>query len=274
MADDSIIDKASTMQHLEEPLLGGVERAYTTGDYADAIVTCKGKTWKVHRLVLCSHSEFFRKAWGGEFKEAKERAIELPDDEPRTVEAMLSYLYKRDYDAQSGGSGEEDIASIVLDARVFIIADKYFILKLKDLAAIKLQERAKAEWKSPAFANAISEVYTASPAEDRTLHDIVIETVKEHAVELFQDEEAHASFHAVVDNVGDFAADLLKALGREHSKTAKEKKKATTYKCPYCATKFSLDRPPPYSGSNFSCPCCRNYINTPLWWSDYGVLDE
>lgn len=41
---------------------------YENGRFADATVVCKGREWKVHKLVLASKSEYFLKAFDGPFK--------------------------------------------------------------------------------------------------------------------------------------------------------------------------------------------------------------
>lgn len=50
------------------------------------------------------------------------------DDDPQAIEAMLSYMYKLDYGDYS--NSQEHVAAIVLDAKVFVVADKYFIKPL------------------------------------------------------------------------------------------------------------------------------------------------
>lgn len=46
----------------------GFVKFYEHGTFADATVVCKGRKWKVHKLVLASKSEYFLKAFGGSFK--------------------------------------------------------------------------------------------------------------------------------------------------------------------------------------------------------------
>lgn len=38
------------------------------GQYSDMTVTCQGFTFKAHRSILCTQSDFFRGAMNGHFK--------------------------------------------------------------------------------------------------------------------------------------------------------------------------------------------------------------
>ncbi|ORY14367.1 hypothetical protein BCR34DRAFT_612763 [Clohesyomyces aquaticus] len=48
--------------------------------------------------MLWTHSKWFLNALTREFKEANEDVIKLQDDNPRTFETMLKYIYGRVYD--------------------------------------------------------------------------------------------------------------------------------------------------------------------------------
>lgn len=39
-----------------------------SGNFADVTVTCGTKTWKLHKLILCSRSRFFGKALTGHYQ--------------------------------------------------------------------------------------------------------------------------------------------------------------------------------------------------------------
>jgi hypothetical protein len=47
----------------------------------------------VHQSFICKKSAFFENALRGEWKEAKERVVRLPDAEPGVFEAYLSWVY-------------------------------------------------------------------------------------------------------------------------------------------------------------------------------------
>ncbi|PQE27145.1 hypothetical protein CJF32_00000111 [Rutstroemia sp. NJR-2017a WRK4] len=51
------------------------------------------ETFHVHRDIL-TRSEYFRKALDGEFREAGEQAIDLPEEDPALFEFVVAYLYE------------------------------------------------------------------------------------------------------------------------------------------------------------------------------------
>ena len=55
----------------------------------------------VHENILCSASPFFKAAFNGNFKEAAEGDISLPEDDPETFERFLQYLYTKSYNLSS-----------------------------------------------------------------------------------------------------------------------------------------------------------------------------
>ncbi|KAI4634246.1 uncharacterized protein J4E87_001418 [Alternaria ethzedia] len=72
--------------------------AYKNGDFTDLVISCGNSTFDVHSVVVGSACEFFAKniKFGG--KEADERRIDLPDDEPEMIRRLIAYLYLGDYD--------------------------------------------------------------------------------------------------------------------------------------------------------------------------------
>ncbi|KAI9781527.1 MAG: hypothetical protein M1839_005942 [Geoglossum umbratile] len=70
---------------------------FQSDKYSDLTITCGNEVFKVHRAVVCPRSKFFAAACDGKFKEGITSEIELPDDDPETVQRMLSFLYTCDY---------------------------------------------------------------------------------------------------------------------------------------------------------------------------------
>ncbi|KAF5253943.1 hypothetical protein FANTH_1268 [Fusarium anthophilum] len=67
-----------------------------TGELSDLTIICGNTRHRVHKLVLCTGSKFFKVACTGMYKES-DGEINLPDDDPAAVRKMIRYLYNIDY---------------------------------------------------------------------------------------------------------------------------------------------------------------------------------
>ncbi|KAK0654592.1 hypothetical protein DIS24_g5050 [Lasiodiplodia hormozganensis] len=89
------------------------------------------RKYYIHKDILCASSPFFAKACNGNWKEARERRIELPEDEPECFDKYVQWLYfnelfveerKNDCEALRWGDW--------LDA--YLLGDKLLDQKFKD----------------------------------------------------------------------------------------------------------------------------------------------
>ncbi|CAO2654041.1 Nn.00g107740.m01.CDS01 [Neocucurbitaria sp. VM-36] len=80
-------------------------KAYKEGEYTDLTITCGSLIFQVHQLVVCSACDFFNntvKFTAG--KEAEEKCIDLPEDDPEMIRRLISYLYLGNYDPCHAGN--------------------------------------------------------------------------------------------------------------------------------------------------------------------------
>lgn len=61
--------------------------------FCDADVRFGDHIFSVHRIVLCSLSEFFLKAFSDPFKEAEKRSLEIEHASPAAVNVLLDFAY-------------------------------------------------------------------------------------------------------------------------------------------------------------------------------------
>jgi hypothetical protein len=57
------------------------------------VVGAEKKLFTLHKKLLCDRSEYFSKAFGGQFKEAIEGRMELPNDTPAAIDCLVTWLY-------------------------------------------------------------------------------------------------------------------------------------------------------------------------------------
>jgi hypothetical protein len=115
------------------------------------------------------------------WQEAQQHLVSLPDDNPHLVLIMLHYFYHFDYDDENRG----DTPAILLNLKIFMLADKYMVEPLKTLAKDKFTRRAQMDWDKDFFAQAITVVYDMENKRDaQGLKDVILQIVAEHASEL------------------------------------------------------------------------------------------
>ncbi|KAF4961274.1 hypothetical protein FSARC_10221 [Fusarium sarcochroum] len=96
MAPNGITNSASFPGHSDE-LIESIANLLVSGKYSDIVITCQNDRYEVHRAIVCPRSSFFEAAFNGNFSEAINGKIDLPDDDPAAVEMMVHYLYHLDY---------------------------------------------------------------------------------------------------------------------------------------------------------------------------------
>ncbi|KAK5121590.1 hypothetical protein LTR85_004762 [Meristemomyces frigidus] len=104
--------------------------------FADFVIKCGWKEYKVHRFILSCHSDYFKKCFEGKFLESESRIIEVHEDDAEAVELMIGYFYAFDYSDEPKPEAKLKNSTLV-NAVVYAIADKYEITDLKPLAMKK-----------------------------------------------------------------------------------------------------------------------------------------
>jgi hypothetical protein len=98
-----------------------------------------------------------------------------------------------------------------LNARVYAIADKYFIQGLKVLSKKKFRKSLELRKDSKTISNAVRIVYTSTPDADRGLRSVITDIVKECGNSLLENED----FKTMLTAVPEFALDLLYRVWEE-----------------------------------------------------------
>lgn len=141
----------------------------------------------------------------------------------------MDFLYRLDYDdhrfemIQPQGSTESILAvndtaaeveqpaevsasSLLVNAKTYIIGDKYDILSLKEWAVTKYKEVLPATWNSTSFIESARLIFENTPESDLMLREVIIQKAAENAKALF----GHSEFVALLQSHGDFATEVLR----------------------------------------------------------------
>ncbi|RDI83852.1 hypothetical protein Vi05172_g6278 [Venturia inaequalis] len=194
-----------TTENQGATLKKGVASLLGSDEFSDMTITCKdGKIFKVHRAVISSQSKFFYNACTKDFKEKKDANIDLSEQDPEAVEALLEYLYKCDYTRLT----KDNASALVLHVHVYQLADMYDIAELKEVAAGLFKETAEKDWELPAFPLAVQEIYDNPEDDARTLRKLVVNEAIDHLDTLLEDD--HGEFAQVMAAFGEFGKDICK----------------------------------------------------------------
>jgi len=83
----------------------------------------KSKTYAIYSSTLTTRSLFFRKALSGPWKEAEERVVHLPEDDARTFELYLHYIYNNEFACNPSEDqyGKKELGAL---ARLYVLCEK------------------------------------------------------------------------------------------------------------------------------------------------------
>lgn len=190
--------------------------------FSDFKIICAGKEYNVHRVILASHSGYFKRLFVSVFKEAEEQKVELHGDPEGGVAAMIEYFYSFNYNAfniQKSYKEKEKPVLFHIHSSVFTIADKYDIPGLKDLALsnfVKLMDSyiAAKSWEPMArrMIKTVPRIYQNTPPTDPRLRKLIVKCFANKNCLL--DACYKAAFDATVQEVPEFASDLVRAMGK------------------------------------------------------------
>ncbi|KAJ9194390.1 hypothetical protein DTO164E3_5368 [Paecilomyces variotii] len=216
-------------------LIASFQSFFASSTFSDLTIVTKDQEFKVHKLIVCSQSGFFARLFKQNWKEAEENVVRLNEDDPRAVEAMVHFMYGFNYN--NSGSEHGRVSPMLLNVKVYQVADKYDIPKLKAQAKENFTVAINKCWEMDDFPTAIEDAYSTTTSADRGLRDPLVSLSLEHIDILLDNED----FKQALRNTLGFAADLVQ-------RNAKGK----LYLCPCCTNEF-------YVGASSSfryCPLC------------------
>ena len=109
---------------------------YQNDEYSDITLSYSGNHFPGHRIILCTQSDVFKAMFGSgaKMKEKNQAIVELHDDDPEALEAVLRWLYTETYQ-----EGLEKTRDWQFHLSVAETADKYLCNALEALASGNLR---------------------------------------------------------------------------------------------------------------------------------------
>ena len=81
----------------------------------------------IHLDEICNVSSFFKAAFTSEFREATEKTMSLPDEDPAIVDKFAQWVYRQDYELNENPDTKGRIACFqsLEPLQLLIFSDKY-----------------------------------------------------------------------------------------------------------------------------------------------------
>ena len=131
---------------------------------------------------------------------------------------MTSYLYTLDYSDENSPEG------MFRNLHVYVIADKYDIKDLKELARKRFSTQVQKHWNDPEFPAVVQEVYSCTLSSDHGLRNIIEKTVTEHVSCVLDNDRFN---NLLVGQMGELGVVVLQGVLNSMGKQ-KDQIKATT----------------------------------------------
>ncbi|KAL1646537.1 hypothetical protein SLS58_003123 [Diplodia intermedia] len=222
------------------------------GEYSDMTIRdSDGRAYQVHKNVVCWQSPFFANAMkDGRFKESFDKRVDLFEDKPAAIRAMLEYMYGGEYDEGDRDSEVEMRESLQLHVDVYVIADKYHVNQngLATLACKRIDDFFKAYWMvmMEDFPALMDEIYTKTRDNDRILRPLVVDIAARHYAYL----KDRSDFSAAANEWPNFGLILAEQMHKVHGEEMRELREEASKTSPDCQNKCNISGHRVYNEEN------------------------
>lgn len=225
-------------------------RFLESGEYSDFLISCGDREFKVHRIILCPRSSYFRLLCKENFMEGLTKRLDLVDEDPDVFQAVLTYLYTGIYEtvkiegedenptaekpneirpvesssgASSSGDSETDdenrraggpatTAGILAHVQLYASGDRFDIRDLKDLSSKMFRSQLlRTPCDQLDVSTIIRAVYQSTHGHDNGLRPTLIEYCVQNLDQLIR----QAEIAEVLAEFGQCSWDLLRSYKDE-----------------------------------------------------------
>ncbi|KAF2469470.1 uncharacterized protein BDR25DRAFT_289037 [Lindgomyces ingoldianus] len=194
-------------------------RHFEDAQFSDLVVRCRDDEYHVHRVIMCSHSQWFAKVCAKTSPETITQTIDLGADDPDAVDAMLQYCYQLDYADKFLGlsSAGYTIYTLTPHIDIYLLAERYSIPGLKQLALEKFEVRAavlsRVEVNKDKFFQAIRIIYASTRPGEDDLRNSAVKLCADHSEQyILQGGKTAARVFKLMDDIPAFRIDFIKEL--------------------------------------------------------------
>ncbi|KAK2803049.1 hypothetical protein FQN50_007130 [Emmonsiellopsis sp. PD_5] len=191
-------------QTAAKALLESIKSCLKTSHFSDLVIKTREKEHKVHKIIICGQSTVFSRMLSGDWKEANEGVVNLMDDHPIAIEAMINFMYTLKYYNED----DKESKSALFHTRVYEVAEKYQMESLKELAQEKIEEILTDSSELEDYIPIIKHAYSPLPSVNARFRDRVSRDCFGQMGWLL----GHDEFLDVLQTTPDFRADIQRHL--------------------------------------------------------------
>ncbi|KAF2095486.1 hypothetical protein NA57DRAFT_79210 [Rhizodiscina lignyota] len=184
----------------------GREQFLYTGVGSDFKIICRNRVFYAHKVILAPVSEYFRKLFESDFKEAKNNEIDLSIDDPHVLKTLLETTYNPAvYPWKAGTIGNH--------VHLYALAEKYGITDIKAKAVRGFKLKVMDESISGrSLLQLVSDIYASSASADCPLREAILDVFSDFERESDILNGNERTFKELAMETPEFVADLALRL--------------------------------------------------------------
>ncbi|KAK5134640.1 hypothetical protein LTR08_006296 [Meristemomyces frigidus] len=244
---------------------------------SDFTIVCGDQRHNVSVASLALHSSVLTRAVHGDFKESKEREIDLTEDFPDCVSSLVEFFNTTQY------SPSATLANLTYHVDMCILSDKYNVQALKELTVQAFRDEISLNTDNTILAEAAIKAYEASVATQEIRKSITKLTISRGVHSTIWGTALGQVMASYPDFAKDYAQGLEAGLKEVRSWKVKPRADENRYRCPgNCGHTVvtSYPRARPGLAGCVHCMSCRNHFATRAWldnvvseeWDDWPAL--